>query len=95
MAKKKDIKSKPRKTKLKLEELEVLADFKNSTEWEVLKRWMRRYVTNLRSLSYNLPYSYSAEDFKVRHRELSAQANAFKALIRVVEKSGKKLEEMD
>ena len=61
----------------------------------ILKRWMQRYITNLKNISFNLSYVTSEEDFKVRHRDLTAEARAFKNLVKVVERAGKKLEEKD
>lgn len=84
---------KPEKVRTNTDELIVLSRLKESVEWVVLKRVMQRYVTQLKSFSYNLPYSLSGEDFKVKHRESTAQALGFKRLIKLVENAGKKLEE--
>lgn len=86
------MKNKHKKLKTPEEELIVLSRLKDSTEWIILKRVMQRYVTHLKSFAYNLPYSLSGEDFKVKHREATAQALGFKRLIKLVEDSGKKLE---
>lgn len=88
----KKILDKPQKVRTSLEELEVLARLRGSVEWAILKRLMQRYVTSLKSFAYNLPYSISAEDFKVKHREATAQALAFKRLVKMVEGAGKEAE---
>lgn len=85
----------PQKVKTPMDELIVLARLKDSVEWAILKRVMQRYVTQLKSFAYNLPYNLPGEDFKVKHRESTAQALGFKRLIKLVESSGKKLEEDD
>lgn len=82
----------PDKVKPNLEELEVLVRLKDSVEWVILKRIMQRYVTHLKSFAYNLPYSLSGEDFKVKHREATAQALGFKRLVKMVESAGKRLD---
>jgi len=84
---------KPQKVRTTVEELEVLARLKGTVEWAILKRWMGRYINNLMRISFNL--SYASPDFMVRHRGLTAEARAFKALVRVVEKAGVKLEKME
>lgn len=92
MAKKND---RPEKIKTNLDELEVLVRLKDSVEWVILKRVMQRYVTHLKSFAYNLPYSLNGEDFKVKHREATAQALGFKRLIKMVESSGKRLDNVE
>lgn len=82
----------PEKIRTTIEELEVLTRLKGSIEWAILKRVMRRYITHLRHIAYNLPYALSGEDFKVRHREMTAQALGFKRLVRLVEKAEDKME---
>ena len=91
---KRDI-DKPRKIRTTVQELEVMAALKESTEWAILKRWMQRYINNLMRISFNLTYSNDEENFKVKHRDLTAEARALKNLVKVVERAGKKLEEKD
>ena len=92
MARKKEL-DKPQKVRTTVEELEVLARLKETVEWAILKRWMGRYINNLMKVAFNL--SYASPDFKVRHRGITSEARAFKNLVRVVEKAGKKLEKME
>jgi hypothetical protein len=86
---------KPRKIRTTLEELEVMEKLKDSMEWAVLKRWMQRYINNLTRIAFNLSYSASGEDFKVAHRDLTAESRALKNLVRVVEKAGERLEKRE
>ena len=88
---KKDL-DKPRKIRTTLEELEVMERLKDSVEWAILKRWMQRYINNLKKIAFNLSYADSAENFKVAHRDLTAESRALKMLVRMVEKSGERLE---
>ena len=94
MARKKDLDT-PRKVRTTLEELEVMSRLKESVEWAILKRWMQRYINNLMRISFNLSYANDEESFKVKHRDLTAEARALKNLVKVVEKAGKKLEEKE
>ena len=94
MAKKKNL-DRPEKVRTSLEELEVLARLNGSVEWVVLKRVMQRYVNQLKSFAYNLPYSLDGESFKVKHRESTAQALGFKRLIKLVERADKEMEKQE
>ena len=86
---------KPHKIRTTVEELEVLARLKDTIEWEIAKRWMRRYIANLKNISFNLSYGNTEENFKVKHRDLTAEARALKNFVKVVEKAGKRLDEME
>jgi hypothetical protein len=90
---------KPQKVKTTLDELEVLSRLKVSVEWSILKRIMKRYIENLKSISFNLTY-FSPDhklvdpaEFMIRHRDTTAQARAFKSLVKIVENADKKMEE--
>ena len=87
--------NKPKKIRTTLEELEVMEKLRDSIEWAVMKRWMQRYINNLKNIGFNLSYSASGEDFKVAHRDLTAEARAFKNLVRMVEKASERLEERE
>jgi hypothetical protein len=89
---KKKLKDRPQKIKTTEQELEILANLSISTEWIVLKRVMQRYATHLRSFAFNLSYFMSPEEFKLKHREATAQVLGFKRLVKLVEKSGSKLD---
>ena len=95
MARRKKDFDKPQKIRTSLEELEVLVRLRETIEWAILKRLMRRYINNLMRMSFNLTYRDSGEDFKVKHRDLTAEARAFKNLVRMVEKAGKRMEAME
>jgi len=95
MARRKKDLDTPKKVRTTIEELEVLARLKDTVEWAIVKRWMRRYITNLKNICFNLSYANTGETFKVKHRDLTAEARAFKNLVRVVERAGRKLEEGD
>ena len=94
MARKKVL-DKPRKVRTTAEELEVLARLSGSVEWAILKRVLQRYVHNLTLTAFNLSYSYSGEDFKVRHRELTAEANGLKKAVSIVKYAGKRLDKLE
>lgn len=85
--------NRPQQVRTTEEELEVLTRLQGTVVWAILKRVMQRYIDQLKTFSYNLPYSLSGEDFKVKHRETTAQALGFKRLIKLVETADKKLEE--
>lgn len=85
---------KPEKVRTSTEELEVLLRLKESVEWVILKRWIMRYVSHLKSVSFKL-LETDAHYLSVRHAEFAGQALGLKQLIRAVENSGKKLEKHD
>lgn len=82
-----------RKPKIRgtIEELELMANFKESNEFVVLKRWSRRYISNLRRVSFKLT-EQDPHYLAIRHAELAGQALGIKTLIKMIEGSGKKLE---
>ncbi len=92
MRKKKEL-DKPQKIRTSLEELEVLARLKETVEWTIVKRVAQRYITNLTKIAFNLQESDS--DLAVRHAQLTSEAVGIKRLVRIVDKSGKKLESME
>ena len=89
---KKDL-DKPQKIRTTIQELEVLAGLKETLEWSIVKRIAQRYLTNLTKVAFNIP-EYS-QGYRVRHAGLTGEAVGIKKLIRIIDKSGKKLEEME
>lgn len=80
----------PMKVKGTLEELEVLADGRETVFWAICKRLMARYVDSLRKISFKL--LETDPNFIVRHTEMTGQALGLRTFINMVENSGKKLE---
>lgn len=85
---------KPDKIKTPLEELEVLSQLKNTTYWAIFKRLADRYINNVIKLSFNIPKS-DIEKFTLEHTRYFGQVEGIKMLIKLVEESGKKAEELD
>jgi len=83
----------PQKIKTPLEELEVLSRLKEMVEWVIIKRWINRYILNLQKVSFRL--MEDEPNFKSRHAELVGQAIGLRTFVRAIEKSGKKMEEME
>lgn len=79
----------PEKIKTPIEELEVLARFADSIEFQVLKRVARRYTENLKTQSFTL----REEDlqFAIKHTRYVEQAVGMGLLIKVVEAAQKEL----
>lgn len=88
--KKKNIDS-PKKIRTTLDELEVLVNLKNSVEWAIVKRLATRYISNLRRASFKLVET-DPHYLSVRHAEFAGQALGIKALIKMVDKAGERLE---
>lgn len=82
---------KPEKVRTSMEELEVLLRLKESVEWAILRRWIMRYISHLKSVSFKL-LETDPHYLSVRHAEFAGQALGLKELIKAVENSGKKLE---
>jgi hypothetical protein len=91
---KKKILDRPEKVRTSTEELEVLLRLKESVEWSILKRWIMRYISHLKSVSFKL-LETDAHYLAVRHAEFAGQALSLKELIKAVENSGKRLEKED
>jgi len=81
----------PEKVRTSLEELEVLSRLKDSIEWSILKRWVTRYISHLKSVSFKL-LETDPHYLSIRHAEFAGQALGLKELIKAVENSGKRLE---
>ncbi len=93
MARKKKEFDSPRKVRTTLAELEVLTRLKDTVEWAVAKRLANRYIRNLMRISFRL--LQNDPSFKVKHTELTGQALGIKIFIKMIDKSGKKLEEKE
>lgn len=83
----------PEKIKTPIEELEVLAKFADSIEFQVLKRVARRYTENLKTQSFTL----REEDpqFAIKHTRHVEQAVGMGLLIKAVEAAKKELATLD
>jgi len=88
---KKKILDRPEKIRTSTEELEVLLRLKESVEWSIAKRWIGRYISHLKSVSFKL-LETDEHYLAVRHAEFAGQALGLKEFVKVVEDSGKKLE---
>jgi hypothetical protein len=82
-----------KKVKTTLEELEVISEFKESTEWTIVKRWANRYINNLRRKAFKIPEQHP--NFTLEHVDYTGQARGIKALIGAVDNAGKKLEKRE
>ena len=89
---KKDLDS-PQKIKTPLEELEVLSRLKEMVEWTIAKRWINRYIQNLMKSSFKL--LENDPNFQSRHADYAGQAFGLKTFVKFIEKTGKKMEEME
>ena len=93
MKAKSDILPLPEKIKTPFEELEVMARFADSIEFQVLKRVARRYTENLKTQSFTL----REEDphFQLKHARYVEQAVGMNLLIKAVEAAQKELNQRD
>ena len=73
---------KPQKIKTPLAELELLAQLSDTEYFVVLKRLVRRYVENMKSLSFSL----REEDpqFAIKHTRYVEQAVGMEMLIKAI-----------
>ena len=76
-----------------LDELEVMAGFKDTPQWEVMRRWVRRYIENCKGVSYKL-LEYDPK-FVSRHAELAGQGLGLMNFVKFVEGIGKEIEKME
>jgi len=81
---------KPKEIKTDIAELEAMANFAQTQNFVVLKRWARRYTEKLMQQSFRL----NEEDpyLAVKHARYVEQAVGMEILIRLVEDSSKKME---
>lgn len=80
----------PQKVRNTLEELEVLSALKDSVQWAIAKRIAQRYINNIKTISFKLPED---DNLKVRHAGLYGQVLGVKQFIRMIDDSGKNLEQ--
>jgi hypothetical protein len=76
-----------------LDELEVMAGFKDSPQWEVMRRWVKRYIENCKNTSYKL--LEHDPRFPFRHAELAGQGLALVTFVKFVENIGKEIEKLE
>lgn len=88
------IKDRPEKIRTRPEELEVLMRLKGTLEWAIFKRYALRYIGNLRRASFKLTEE-KPHYLAVRHAEFAGQALGIKNMIRLVERSGDKLDKLE
>lgn len=93
MAKRKKLDS-PQKVRTTVEELEVLARLKNTVEWAIVKRLTKRYIAQLRKASFKLD-ERDPNYLAARHADFAGQAFGMKMVLKMVDNSGKKLENME
>jgi Holliday junction resolvasome RuvABC ATP-dependent DNA helicase subunit len=84
----------PQKVRTTLEELEVLANLKDTVQWAIVKRIAQRYINRIKSASFKLTEE-NPKYLAARHAEFAGQALGIKMLIRMIDNSGKKLEEVE
>lgn len=75
------------------EELEIMSGFKQTNEYVILKRWITRYISHLKDVSFKLLEHETT--FPYRHAECAGQALALKALLKFIDDSSKELEKKD
>lgn len=90
---KKDL-DRPQKIKTSTEELEVLNRLKESIEWVIFKRLCMRYIGHIKSVSFNLIES-DGHTLSVNHAGLRGEVRGIKRAIKIVEESGRKIEELE
>ena len=90
MPRKKNL-DKPQKVRTTLEELEVLARLKDSVEWAIVKRVANRYNHNIKNASFKLIES-NPNYLAARHAEFAGQVFGIRQLIKIIDKSGERLE---
>lgn len=88
-----DIVPRPVKIQTPLAELQVMANFADTTEFKILKRWARRYAEQMKNKSFSL----REEDpqFAIKHTRYVEQAVGMQILVRLVEGAAAELEEME
>lgn len=77
--------------KLPLDELEVMARFAGTTEFQILKRWARRYGENMKDKAFRL--NPADPNMPVTHTRYREQAVGMQILIQYIENAGKRAEE--
>jgi hypothetical protein len=81
------------KPEINLEVINILSNFKDKPEWSALKVVMKTYINNRMSVAYNM--DEKDPSFAIRHAKESAQALAFKYLIRFIEKEIRRFSQED
>lgn len=75
-----------------IEELELISVLSSSAEWRALKLWMQRAIKNVMIDSMRLKMSQESD--RHAHSNYTGQIDAYKWLIKEVEKASKKLEKV-
>lgn len=81
------------KIKTPIEELQIMAGFKDSAQYVVLKKWIKRYVDNMKNVSFRLLEHEST--FPYRHAEYAGQAIGLQNLLKFIDDIGKEIEKME
>lgn len=78
-----DVMPKIEKVKTPIEELEVLAELRDSVQFVILKRVARRYIEYLKAMSFTI----SADDpnLAIKHATYLHEARGIETLIKMVE----------
>lgn len=81
------------KFKTPLEELEVMAGFQDTTQYAVIKAWAKRYISNLKNVSFGLLEHDPA--MKYKHAEYAGQALGLTQLLRFIEGVSKEINKLE
>lgn len=73
------------------EELELMSNFKQSQEYVILKRWINRYISNMKDVSFKL--LEHEPSFPFRHAEYAGQALGLKTLLKFIDGAEKEIRE--
>ena len=74
-------------------ELQVMANLAGTTQFSILKRWVRRYTDNLRTKAFRL--NPADKDFAFKHQSYFQQAIGMEVMLRAVENAQNELDIME
>ena len=80
--------NRPDPVKMTLVEAEALIKLKDTVEWDVFKKIVKRYVAELQKSTFWIPYS--DDRLREKHAEATGQAYGMEKMISLVESSGKR-----
>lgn len=77
-----------------LEELEIVSKLKDTVEWECAKRMAKRYIQNLKDVSFSLS-EMNGNYLQIRHADCVGQARGILYFIKMIDTANKKASQLE
>lgn len=84
----------PKKITTPLEELEIVSHLKDTPEWECAKRMAKRYIQNLKDVSFSLS-EMNGSYLQIRHADCVGQARGILYFLKMIDTANKKASQLE